>query len=662
MSLKFKLIIILSLLSLILGAGAWHEMRAVYQVEKKVDLFVPATGYLLGIAEVNVGLARQAKEAFDYLVTGDARDRQEFSQLTDEVKRGFDLWINSAEKQKRLGVSGEVEDIGEGIKIRNAYDRWVGHVLGSFDLIDQGQRSLALKQYEHGSWTLLEKQVFSSIDAAMKDGFEEVEDAYHQLLLALGNRLFGEGDHSEILQTAHAAVHNVLSGSRVNSTISRQFSALATYLLTGNQKSLERFEELEVEARNAIDDWFMAAYKQSTGTESELSITAPEIRKLAESLEKLLTLEEQAIKAKQVGMPQRALLMMHQSSLENPLGEHLPLMVFSALKNGSQELVKLTSSSGRQGALLFVGIFLLVVLTALHMSQQTLVSLQILKDGMDAVRQGELQKKIALDGADEFGQLAEHFNQMSTSLLQSQQENEALHAELEQRVELRTRELAKANQELEAFNSAVSHDLRSPLSMINGYAELLLSEDQSPEMKQQSLQAILTAGEQIENIIGTLMDLSRMGAVELERIEVNLSALVESILQRYQQREPQRKVQLSLEQGLTVEADFDLLMIVMENLLSNAWKYTGTTEQTSIELGRCRGDRPRFYLRDNGAGFDMQQADRLFKPFQRLHSKHEFDGTGVGLATVQRIIQCHGGEISAEAEVGAGATFYFSFG
>ena len=116
MSLKFKLIIILSLLSLILGAGAWHEMRAVYQVEKKVDLFVPATGYLLGIAEVNVGLARQAKEAFDYLVTGDARDRQEFSQLTDEVERGFDLWINSAEKQKRLGVSGEVEDIGEGIK------------------------------------------------------------------------------------------------------------------------------------------------------------------------------------------------------------------------------------------------------------------------------------------------------------------------------------------------------------------------------------------------------------------------------------------------------------------------------------------------------------------------------------------------------------------
>ena len=662
MSLKLKLLIILSLLSLILGAAVWHELRAVYQVEQKVELFVPATGYLLGIAEVNVGLARQVKEAFDYLVTGEAIDRQEFSQLTSQVERGFTLWLNSAETQKRLGVSGEAEDVGEGVKIRDAYYRWVGHVLGSFDLIEQGQRSLALKQFEYGAWTLLEKQVFSPIDLSMKDGFEEVENAYHELLLALGNRLFGEGDHTEILEATHAAVHNVISGCRVNSTISRQFSVLATYLLTGNQRSLKRFEELEIEARRAIDDWSLAAYKQSAGTEPELSMSVSKVSELAESLEKLLSQEEQAIKAKQTGMPQRALVMMSKSSLENPLDkEHLPLMVFTALKNGSQELVQLTARSGRQWALLFVGILLLILLVALHMSQKTLVSLQILKDGLDAVRRGELQKKIALEGADEFGQLAEHFNQMSTSLLQSQQENEALNAELEQRVELRTRELAKANQELEAFNSAVSHDLRSPLSMINGYTELLLTDEPSPEMRQQSLKAILAAGEQIESIIGTLMDLSHMGTAELERTEVNLSALAESILQRYRQREPQRKFQFSFERDLTVDADFDMSMIVMENLLSNAWKYTGEAEQAVIELGRCQGERPGFYLRDNGAGFDMREVDRLFKPFQRLHSKREFDGTGVGLATVQRIIQCHGGEISAEAEIGAGATFYFSF-
>lgn len=661
MSLKLKLIIILSLLSFLLGAGAWHEMRAVYLVEQKVALFVPATGYLLGIAEVNVGLARQAKEAFDYLVSGEAIDRQEFKQLTAEVERGFDLWINSAEAQKRLGVSGEVEDIGEGVKIRDAYYRWVDHVLASFDLIDQGQRSLALRQFEHGSWTLLEKQVFTAIDIAMKDGFEEVEDAYHELLLALGNRLFGEGDHTEILEATHAAIHNVFSGCRVNSTTSRQFSVLATYLLTGNQRSLERFEDLEVEARSAINEWFMAAYKQSVGTDPELSMSVSRVSKVVESLEKLLTLEEHAIQSKQLGRPQQALMMMHGSSLESPLGEHLPLMVFTALKKGSQELVQLTARSGRQWALLFVGVFLAVMVTSWHMSQKTLVSLQVLKEGLDAVRRGELQKKIALEGADEFGQLAEHFNQMSTSLLQSQREKEALNAELEQRVEQRTRELANANQELEAFNSAVSHDLRTPLSMINGYTELLLSDDQSSETRRQSLQAILSAGEQIENIIGTLMDLSRMGEAELERIEIDLSALSESILQRYRQREPLRKVQVALERGLMVNADFDMLMIVMENLLGNAWKYTGATEQAKIELGRCRGERAGFYLRDNGAGFDMQQADKLFKPFQRLHSKREFDGTGVGLATVQRIIQCHGGQISAEAKVGAGATFYFSF-
>ncbi len=662
MSLKFKLIIILMLLSVILGAAVWHELRATYQIEKKVDLFVPATGYLLGIAEVNVGLACQAKEAFDYLVTGDVADKEEFRELTGNVERGFELWLNSAEAQNRLGVSGEIEDIGAGVKIRDAYYRWVGHVLASFDLIDQGQRSLALKQFEHGSWTLLEKQVFSMIDLAMKDGFEEVENAYHELLLASGGRLFGDGDQTEILDATHAAIHNVISGSRVNSTTSRQFSVLVTYLLTGNQRSLKRFNALDVEARNAIDDWFEAAHKQADGTVPELSMSVADVSKVVESLERLLALEEQAIQAKQVGLPQQALQMMHQSSLENPLADHLPSMVFTALKNSSQELVQLTEHSGRQWALLFVVIFLMVLATSWHMSQKTLVSLQILKEGLDAVRRGELQKKIALEGADEFGQLAMHFNQMSESLLQSRQENEALNAELEQRVELRTRELAKANQELEAFNSAVSHDLRSPLSMINGYAELLLIDDQPLELRNQSLRAILAAGEQIENIIGTLMDLAQMGSANVERTEVNMSALAESIVQRYQQREPKRQVKLALEQNLTVKADFDMLMIAMENLLSNAWKYTGSTAQACIELGRCQGGRSGFYLRDNGAGFDMAYADKLFKPFQRLHSKHEFDGTGVGLATVQRIVQCHGGEISAESEVGAGATFYFSFG
>lgn len=661
MSIKIKLILILSLVSLVLGVAVWHEMVTVYRVEKKVQLFVPATGYLLGIAEVNTGLARQAKEALDYLVTGDAQDKKEFSQLTRDVERGFELWTTSAERQHALGVAGEIEDAGTGRQIQETYYRWVGHVQGSFDLIDRGQRSLALKQFEQGSWVLLEKQIFSAIDTAMQDGFNEVENAYHELLMAMGGAVFLGSGKTEILTTTHAAIDNVIAGCRVNSTGSRQFSALATYLLTGNIKSLERYEELKIEVRSAIDQWFFAAYEQSVGSDPKLSTSVSDVSKVASSLERLLRLEEAAVRSKQAGGSQQALRMVIDGPMESPLNGHMPLMVFSALESGSQELVQLASRASRQGVVLIGLAFLVVLMLVLHMGQKLLVSLHVLKEGMDAVSRGDLQQQIALGGHDEFAHLASHFNRMSKSLYQSQAEVEQLTSGLEQRVAERTRELAKANQELDAFNSAVSHDLRSPLSLINGYAELLLEGGQPVEAQHESLHAIILAGEKMENIIGTLMDLSRMGTVDLDRRQVNLSALAQDILERYKKRQPQRRVNISLERNLTVEADYDLLLIVLENLLGNAWKYSAKVQPSAIELGADYDEYRRyFYIRDNGAGFDMQQMDRLFRPFQRLHTNAEFAGTGVGLATVQRIIQCHGGEIWAESEVGVGSTFYFT--
>jgi len=662
MSLKVKMIMILSLISLVLATAVWHELSSAFRVEKKVKLFVPATGYLLGIAEVNTGLARQAKQAFDYLVTGDPNDRQEFKQLTKEVERGFALWIDSAKTQKQLGAQVDLNNSGEAQDLRKVYYRWVDYVLDSFNLVDQGRRSVALKQFEYGSWALLEQEIFSSIDAAMQNGFNDVENAYHELLLVLGDRVWRPGDNSEILDTTHAAIHNVIAGCRVNSTSSRQFSALATYLLTGDRKSLQRYEELKVEVRGAINDWFLAAFGQSLGPEPKLSSSISSISKVVNSLEELMRAEDEAVRIRQEGMPRRALLMMVQGELGRPLNEHLPMMVFSTLKSGSEELLLLASRASRQGVVLLSIVFLFMLLMILRMSQKILLSLQLLKEGMDAVSQGNLQQQVVLEGNDELAQLARHFNQMSENLLSSRREVEELNAGLEQRVAERTRELAKANQELDAFNSAVSHDLRNPLSLITGYAELMLSDDYPAEMREESLQAIIYAGEKMDNIIGTLLDLSRMSAADLERSRVDMSALAQGIVERFRQREPGRKVEVSLQADLQVDADFDMMTIVLENLLGNAWKYTNRTPAATIELGTTNAsERSYFYVRDNGAGFDMQNADMLFKPFKRLHCDSEFAGTGVGLATVQRIIQCHGGDIWAEGEVGSGSTFYFSF-
>lgn len=462
----------------------------------------------------------------------------------------------------------------------------------------------------------------------------------------------------------HAAIDNVIAGCRVNSAVARQFSALSTYLLTGNHKSLEHYEELKIEVRGAIDDWFFAAYDQSVVAEQHLSTSVSHVSKVVASLEALVELEEQAVSVKQAGFPQRALHMIVDGPIKSPIGDHIPLMVFSALGSGSEELVRLASKASSRGVILIGLAFLCVLMMILHMGKNLLFSLQVLQDGMVAVSRGDLQQQINLTGRDELAQLAGHFNRMSNSLYRSKVEVEELNTCLEQRVADRTTELAKVNQELDAFNSAVSHDLRSPLSMIIGYSELLLEDEPtSAEFVRESAQAMLSAGEKMESIIGTLLDLSRIDTLELSRTNVDLSMLAKDVTARLKMQDPERQTRISIERYLAVEADYDLLMIVLENLLGNAWKYSAGEQLSEIELGCDYDENQRyFFIRDNGAGFNMAEADKLFMPFQRLHTKDEFDGTGIGLATVQRIIQCHGGEIWAESEVGVGSTFYFTLG
>lgn len=659
MSIKARLLVIIGLVSLVLGVAAWQLLASSYRVEQRVRLFVPATGYLLGIAEVNTGLTRQAKEALDYLVYGDQSERTEFAHLTKEVERGFDLWIRSAETQSQLGVDGELEDIGEAKELREAYLRWVRNVQSTFALIDQGDRPQALMQYGQDASILLEQQIFAGIDMAMQDGFNEVENAYHELLLAMGGSFLGRYEDQEMLNTTHAVIDYMFSGSRVNSALGRQFSALSTYLLSGDPKSLARYEKLKVEVRGAIYEWLTVAGKQAVAPELQLSLPVADV---VANLEKTLNLQDQAVAYQQAGECRRALQLIVDSPMEGTIGNHLPMMVFSALQSGSQELVNLTSKASRQGAI-FVGMaFLCVLLLALQMSRNLLGSLRTIQSGMDAVSAGNLQQQIKLSGRDELARLAGHFNRMAENLNQSRIEVNQLNAELEQRVTTRTGELSKANQDLEAFNAAVSHDLRTPLSTIIGYGELLLEDEPATDIvRKESLETIIAAGQKMDRIIDTLLDLSKMNTIQLQRTSVDLTELVEGVAARVQRQNPRQAVNFKVEPRLTVEADYDLLMIAVENLLSNAWKYSAGKNPAEIEFGAAYDNERRFFfVRDNGAGFDMAQAKNLFRPFQRLHSQTEFAGTGVGLATVQRIVQCHGGEIWAEGEVDAGATFYFT--
>jgi signal transduction histidine kinase len=237
-------------------------------------------------------------------------------------------------------------------------------------------------------------------------------------------------------------------------------------------------------------------------------------------------------------------------------------------------------------------------------------------------------------------------------------------AELTAEVGRRNTEFEVLNKELEAFSYSVAHDLRSPLITIDGFTQVVLENTAGSldEINRDHLQRISTATRRMHRLINDLLDLSKIVRAPLHRGTVDLTKLAREILQTLRDRAPSRAADLVVAEGLSVSGDSGLLRIALENLLANAWKFTSRKDRTHIEFGSGpdRAGRTVYFVRDNGAGFDPRYATKLFSPFQRLHSETQFPGTGVGLATVQRIIHRHGGEIWAEAAVDCGAGFYFT--
>jgi signal transduction histidine kinase/CheY-like chemotaxis protein len=244
-------------------------------------------------------------------------------------------------------------------------------------------------------------------------------------------------------------------------------------------------------------------------------------------------------------------------------------------------------------------------------------------------------------------------------------ENVRVYGELESRVLVRTQELAVANQELEAFSYAVSHDLRAPLRGISAQLEMLSeAQDVGASRANERIDAARGHVKQMSSLIDNLLRLSRISRLDLRLERVDLSQIAHEVIARLRLQEPQRQVAVDIECGLAVDGDRGLLGVVVENLLSNAWKYSARASQASIQFGsRLTADgRCVFFVGDNGVGFDPNHAANLFQPFQRLHRQEEFPGTGVGLATVKRIIDRHHGSVWAESTPGQGATFLFALG
>jgi signal transduction histidine kinase len=237
-----------------------------------------------------------------------------------------------------------------------------------------------------------------------------------------------------------------------------------------------------------------------------------------------------------------------------------------------------------------------------------------------------------------------------------------MNEELERRVNERTTALQVANRELETFSYSVAHDLRAPLRAIDGFSQLLI--ERTADLDPDSISCIhrvRTAVNRMAQLIDALLDLARVGQTDLQWAPINLSDVARDVFSEIANGQRDRQVSIDIEAGMSAVADPRLMRIVLHNLLDNAWKFTANVAESRIEVGTtAHASGPAYFVRDNGAGFDPQHAENLFGAFQRLHTDREFSGTGIGLAIVQRVIHRHGGAVWAHAQLGQGATFFFT--
>lgn len=303
------------------------------------------------------------------------------------------------------------------------------------------------------------------------------------------------------------------------------------------------------------------------------------------------------------------------------------------------------------------------ILFSLLYSRRIGHKVELLISGFNEISTGNLDYRVTIAGKDEFAYAAQAFNRMIAERKIAEDEIKNLAASLEKNVAERTAELTNAKVELEAFSYTVSHDLQAPARHVIAYTEMLLT-DHSAELSdagRHHLSRIHKAGENMRQMIIHLLSLSTLNRKELNRSRTDLSSLCRSIISELAEPEPARNVTVSIEDGMFIDADPVLLEIAVKNLLENAWKYTGKAACPCIEIGQIiENSTDCFYVKDNGCGFDMAYADKLFAPFQRLHPEQDYVGSGVGLATVFRIVQRHGGSITAQSTPGNGAVFCFT--
>ena len=660
MSIQKKLFTIIVIVGCVAAITAMWLLWSAYTLRNSAQFVVPALNYLESVAKTSTLISKQRRVASYFMVTHAASAREEFDACSASADLSFKEWKSAINEQKLFGVPGETEDLDSQKSIANRYDEWRKETRAIIERSGMSKPNQSQDQYlPH------DDAILAAIDSALEDGIEEVHAAYHNLLLSMGVIPWFVMKSTEQMERAHITIDYFVAVIRTADNLNKQLKETMNYLQSGETDHLEKVSRNGIQVEDALAKW-------SESINRKIQFDAKDVDDKALLLQsenayrQVQGLIARIIQHKQAGDKLEAIALV-ENNLQILLDKQMLPAVSLAQADSKNEINKVSNSltgtaktAVSQALVTVIFVTLLITALVIRLMKMLTASITQLKSGIEIIGTGNLDNRLNPQTTDELGTLAASLDAMTERLQQSYNENANLNARLEQQVA----QLESANREIESFSFMVSHDLRNPISAIIGYADLMKQEhsDSRDEQSFNYLDKIQKAGLRLSQLIEDLMLLSKVAHTEILRVELDASRIATQVMNDLIQREPGRKVSFVCQPGIVVKGSLQLITILLENILGNAWKYSATKEQGVIEFSQIWKDGEMVCLiRDNGVGFDADNAQKIFEAFERLQpTSLQFEGTGIGLAIVQKIVNCHHGRIWAESTVGEGSVFYFA--
>lgn len=663
MSIKTNLLIALFLVIAVMLATTGYLAWSSIGINRQLRKLAPSVTHLESIVSARASLTREMKEVVDCLITHSNSSMSEFNKAAHATARHLAKWEKSVSNREQDESTEENPDLQAISKINESYREWHALATNVMEFCRRNEIDRAKAVLSETSLTVLENSLLNEIDSAHEKAASKVTNNFNLLVMSLGRLPWSNMEALRTLEKIQSTVDSALAIARISTGISKQLKEVMDDLISPVD-SLRPFGWSGNETTSAINDFRRSAARLVDLGQQGSSKLLSEAATIENHYTKFTILCQQAMSSRKAGDVIIA-GKLAESVIEQVMKDGLIPDIEKSLLNSNADIEKIAGNVSRQGIFVVLAGAMIVIVTLIASLKGILNAFSILETETAAVTAGNLGHRIDLPETTELGRLAASFNTMTESLQKKDAELRNLNSELERRIEERTAQLATANNDLRLFSSSVCHDLKSPLSSISGYSQLLLlTPDETFDLQtRETLQRIVDSSAEMSSIISALMKLARVTEDEINNEQVDLTMIAHLVISELREREPERRVSVDIAEGIYALGDETLLKLVLENLIGNAWKYTSRKRDGRIEFG-CRIDDGEtiYHVSDNGAGFDMKMADSLFKPFGRLHSQEEFKGTGIGLATVKRIIERHHGRIWAESVADEGTKFFFTIG